>query len=127
MSPSLNRRVLLVFGPVLIAAGILGFLLPAELSLMSGASAYNVFHVAFGVLGLALALRGGERAVAGFNLGFGAIDLYQAAASRFHLFPEAYFRWMTADDVLHVVLGLALVAVGAGLFGGAQDKPYNSR
>jgi hypothetical protein len=112
MASSLNRKVLLVFGPVLILTGIGGFLLPPSLSLMSAAPAYNVFHIAFGALGAALALRGVEREIAAFNLGFGLLDLYQAVAHGAHLFPEAYFRWTVADDVLHVALGLGLAAVG---------------
>ncbi len=106
-----NARVLRVFGPILVLAGIGGFCLPP--GPMSGAPAYNVFHIAFGALGCALAFGAGERASAAFNLGFGLVDLYQAVASRVHLFPESWFRWKTADDVLHVVIGLGLVAVGA--------------
>lgn len=92
--------------------GIGGFLLPPKLALMSGAAPYNVFHIIFGSLGLWLAARKGERASAFFNLGFGAADLYQALASWAHLFPESYFQWRLADDVVHVVLGVGLVAVG---------------
>ena len=46
-----NGRVLGVFGPVLILTGIAGFLIPPRLALMSGAPAYNVFHIVFGLLG----------------------------------------------------------------------------
>ena len=112
MSASLNRKVLGVFGPVLILTGVGGFLLPPSLGLMSQAAPYNVFHIVFGCLGAALALRGVEGEIAAFNIGFGLIDLYQAVAHWTHLFPEQYFRWTAADDVLHVVLGLGLAAVG---------------
>lgn len=107
-----NRKILRVFGPALILAGILGFAIPPELALMSGAAPYNVFHIAFGVLGVFLAARG-ERPSAWFNLGFGVVDLYQAAASWAGLFPKERFQWRLADDVLHVVIGLALAAAGA--------------
>ncbi len=110
---SIGFHVLRLFAPVLILAGILGFVLPAETSLMSGAPAYNVFHLCFGALGLALVLTRREGAIAAFNLGFGLIDLYQAAASRAHWFPADAFRWKPADDVLHVVIGAGLVLVGA--------------
>jgi hypothetical protein len=60
---------------------------------------------------LLLALRR-ENYIRAFNLGFGLIDLYQAAASYAHLFPKEYFRWTRADDVLHIIIGAALVAVG---------------
>ena len=49
-----NFRVLSVFGPVLIATGIGGFLIPPRFALMSGAPAYNVFHILFGMLGTGL-------------------------------------------------------------------------
>lgn len=112
----MNRKVLRVFGPILILAGVLGFVIPPELGLMSGAAPYNVFHLVFGALGIFLAARG-ERPSAFFNLGFGAVDLYQAFASWAGLFPKQLFQWRPADDVLHVVIGLALVGVGAAGLG----------
>lgn len=111
-----NPLVLKIFGPVLIAVGFLGFVLPANAALTSGAAPYNLFHLAFGVLGTALAFFGPPRAAAWFNAGFGAIDLYQLIASRAGLFPSELFLYRPADDVLHLVIGAALVAVGvAGL------------
>jgi hypothetical protein len=107
-----NGRVLAVFGPVLIVAGIAGFLTPPRLALMSGAPAYNVFHIAFGALGTALVLAKTATGMAAFNLGFGAADLYQAVAGVAGWFPARQFRYKPADHVVHVVLGLGLAAVG---------------
>ena len=107
-----NYYVLLIFAPILILVGILGFIIPQNKSLTSGAPAYNVFHIVFGVIGLAFVLLQNEFLIRAFNIGFGAIDLYQAVASFAHLFPEKYFRWTRADDVLHVLIGTILVAVG---------------
>lgn len=108
----LNRTVLIVFAPVLMLTGILGFVLPADMSLTSGAPAYNIFHILFGVIGLIFALSKKASLIRRFNIAFGLIDLYQALASYVHLFPESYFRWTKADDVLHIVIGLGLVLVG---------------
>ena len=108
----MNYYILLIFAPILILIGILGFLIPQNKSLTSGAPAYNLFHIAFGLIGLLLVLIGDDMLIRGFNIGFGAIDLYQAVASFAHLFPEKYFRWTRVDDILHVVIGLVLVAVG---------------
>jgi hypothetical protein len=107
-----NSRVLAVFGPVLILTGIAGFLIPPRLALMSGEPAYNIFHIVFGVLGTALAAANSRVGVAAFNLGFGAVDLYQAVAGIAGFFPARQFRYKTADHVAHVVIGLGLVAVG---------------
>lgn len=118
-----NVVVLKVFGPVLVAAGVLGFVLPPSMSLMSGAPAYDVFHIAFGLLGTALAFKGTARQAALFNLGFGLVDLYQAVASVASLPPKGLFAYRPADDVLHVVLGLALAGVGfLGLRGAARER-----
>ena len=111
----LNWIVLIVFAPILILVGVLGFVLPESASLTSGAPAYNWFHIAFGVLGLLLAPTRRESYARAFNLGFGLIDLYQAAASFLHLFPENYFRWTRVDDALHVAVGALLV--GVALYG----------
>ncbi|HVR64100.1 MAG TPA: hypothetical protein VMU50_19510 [Polyangia bacterium] len=107
-----SRWLLQVFAPVLIATGIAGFVIPPAASLMSGAPAYNVFHIIAGSLGAALALTGSAAAASAFNVGFGAIDLYQAVAGLAGLPPAQLFALRPADHVVHVVLGALLVAVG---------------
>jgi len=47
-----------------------------------------------------------------FNLVFGLIDLYQAVASYLNLPPTQFFLWTRVDDILHVVLGVALFLIG---------------
>ena len=117
MNKSLNFITLAIFAPVLIIVGFAGFLVPAEHSLTSGAPAYNIFHLVFGALGVLLVWIRRELWLAAFNLVFGLIDLYQAMASALHLPPEKYFIWTRVDDILHVLIGLALVIIGGyGLF-----------
>lgn len=108
----LNVRVLKLFGPALVATGLLGLVLPPSLALMSGAPAYDVFHIVFGALATFLAWRGLEDGCVRFNVAFGIIDLYQLAAHFRGWFPLEWFRWTRADDVLHLVIGLALLALG---------------
>jgi hypothetical protein len=107
-----NGRVAGVFGPVLILTGIAGFLVPPRLALMSGAPAYNIFHIVCGLIATALVLARIPRGAAAFNVGFGALDLYQVVAGIGGFFPARVFRYKTADHILHLVLGLALAAVG---------------
>lgn len=114
-----NRFVTKVFGPTLILTGIAGFVIPAKKAATSGAPAYNIFHLFFGALGIAASRRRGTARA--FNIGFGAIDLYQALASRRGLFPQRWFRWKTADDALHVAIGAGLVAAGLIQRGGSGE------
>jgi len=107
-----NYLTLAVFGPVLIIVGVAGFLIPPALTLTSGAPPYNLFHIFFGLVGLAIVLSQNEAGASFFNAGFGLIDLYQALASYFHLPPEKYFLWTRADDILHILIGAALVIIG---------------
>jgi hypothetical protein len=109
---SLNLIALRIFAPLLVLVGILGFIIPPHLSLTSGASAYNIFHLIFGVIGLVFVIAKNETLIRSFNLGFGLIDLYQAVASFAHLFPAPYFQWTRVDDALHLIIGLALVSIG---------------
>lgn len=104
--------MLLIFAPILILIGISGFVIPPENALTSVAEAYNLFHLVSGTIGLLLLLLRNENYIRAFNLGFGLIDLYQALASYTHLFPEEYFQWTQVDDVLHIIVGAALVSVG---------------
>lgn len=117
----MNRVALLLFAPLLVMAGVLGFVVPPRLSPLSVAPAYNVFHIVVGAVGTRLALAKPEPWSRAFNVAFGAIDLYQAIASAAHLFPEPWFRWTRVDDVLHVVLGAGLIVLG--LFGGRRRPP----
>jgi len=111
----INRWVLGVFAPLLVVVGVLGFLAKDEHGTTSSAPAYNVFHLVFGVLGVAVVVWGNPPAIRWFTIGFGLLDLYQALASHQHWFPEALFRWTPTDDLLHVVIGVGLVAVGTFL------------
>ena len=111
----MNTLTIAVFAPILVVVGILGFVIPPGKAATSGAPVYNVFHIVFGVTGIILALAGNDAAIRTFNIGFGAIDLYQAVASRRHWWPEKIFRWTKIDDLLHVVIGIVLVAVGVFL------------
>jgi len=92
--------------------GVAGFLVPARLSLTSGAPPYNLFHIFFGIVGLLLVLSRKESGIRAFNLLFGLIDLYQALASFLNLPPKQYFLWTRTDDLLHILIGLILVIIG---------------
>ena len=110
---SINHITLAVFAPLLILVGVAGFLVPAQHSLTSGAPAYNLFHLFFGSAGLIVLWSRKELLAGLFNTGFGLIDLYQALASYMHLPPEQYFHWTRLDDILHILIGLALVIIGS--------------
>lgn len=72
----LNYYTLLIFAPVLVLTGVLGFILPENL--MSNALSYDIFHLVFMVIGAIFVISRREIFIQGFNLIFGAIDLYQA-------------------------------------------------
>ena len=109
---NINYLTLAIFAPILILVGLLGFAIPVKKSLTSGAPAYNIFHIVFGILGAVIALSGHGFSIKAFNIGFGLIDLYQAAASATGWFPKDYFRWTRVDDFLHILVGALLVAIG---------------
>jgi hypothetical protein len=113
----INFIVLAIFAPILILTGVTGFLIPAEHRLTSGAPPYNVFHMVFGTIGLIFVWSRKEQLISFFNAGFGLIDLYQALASYLNLPPKNYFLWTPVDDILHILIGLALVIIGCyGMF-----------
>ena len=109
---TLNQKTLAVLAPLLILTGIAGFLIPERYTMMSGAAPYNLFHIIFGVAGLWLVMTNSDLWASAFNLVFGLIDLHQALASAVGLAPIQYFHWTYVDDVVHVLLGFALVLIG---------------
>ena len=102
----------MILAPLLLVTGIAGFVLPERYTMMSGAAPYNLFHIFFGALGLVLLSAKNDLVASGFNFGFGLIDLYQVLASVVGLTPIEYFHWTYVDDVVHVILGFALVIIG---------------
>ncbi len=112
LRPDIRRWFVGAFGAALVGVGGLGFARP-EAGASSTAPAYDAFHVAGGLVALAVAKRGRPAPIRAFLVGFGAIDLYQALASHQHWFPESLFRWTPADDRLHLIVGTALVVLGA--------------
>jgi predicted membrane metal-binding protein len=119
-----NRRALAALATLLVLAAALGELGPPGLSLNSTARPYNVFHLLAGLLGFAVLAFAPARGVAAFNLVFGSIDLYQAAAGLCDLPPAQLFGLRPADHVIHVVLGAALVWVA--LAGRPRRDDYTS-
>lgn len=110
---TLNQITLTILAPLLMLAGIAGFIIPEQYSLFSGAAPYNLFHLIFGAIGLFLVTATKSDFWASlFNFGFGLIDLYQVLASVVGLTPIQYFHWTYFDDVVHVLLGFALAIIG---------------
>jgi hypothetical protein len=109
---SLNQITLMILAPLLMLAGIAGFVIPEQYSLMSGATPYNLFHLIFGAIGLLVMQAKNDLWASLFNFGFGLIDLYQVLASVVGLSPIQYFHWTYADDVAHVLLGFGLTIIG---------------
>ncbi len=108
----LNFFTLAIFAPALVLVGILGYIIPPHKSPTSGAAPYNIFHIAFGVIGAIVVMSNYPAGIKTFNIGFGLIDLYQAAASYLGLFPKRLFKWTRIDDILHIVIGIGLVVIG---------------
>ena len=102
----------MIVAPLLLLTGIAGFVLPERYALMSNATPYNLFHIFFGALGLVLLSAKNDLVASVFNFGFGLLDLYQVLASVVGLTPIEYFHWTYVDDVVHVLLGFALVIIG---------------
>jgi hypothetical protein len=102
----------MIVAPLLLVTAIAGFVIPERYTLMSGAAPYNLFHIFFGALGLVLLSAKNDVVASAFNFGFGLIDLYQVLASVVGLTPIEYFHWTYIDDVIHVILGFALVIIG---------------
>lgn len=76
-----------------------------------------MFHLCFGVIGLVVLSTRKQFLISFFNAGFGLIDIYQAVASYLYLPPGQYFHWTRIDDVVHILIGLALVIIGSyGMF-----------
>jgi hypothetical protein len=106
------RWATLAFSLLLVAAGW-PLVAPDPAAALSQAPAYAVFHLVGAAAGLALFAWNRGALSPWFALVFGLLDLYQALAASLHWFPQSIFQWTATDDVVHLVYGTALVALGA--------------
>jgi uncharacterized protein (UPF0333 family) len=119
------RLYALVFGLVLVAAGILGFFyssdfgdpgeVDAVLGILDVNGWHNVVHIATGALGL-LAFAAGVYAARAYALGLGAVYIVVAIWGFVVGDGDAILSIIpvnTEDNVLHLLIGIAGLAAGA--------------
>ena len=119
------RVYALVFGVVLLGAGIIGFLyssafgtpgdVDAVLGILDVNGWHNLVHIASGAVGL-LAYRAGAAASRSYALGFGAV--YVAVAIWGFVIGDGesilgFIPVNTEDNVLHLLIGVSGLAAGA--------------
>ena len=123
----------LVFGVVLVGAGIMGFFYssafgsPGEVDAVLGVldvnGWHNIVHIATGALGL-LALSGGYHYARQYALGLGVVYIAIAIYGFILGDGESLLGFIpvnTEDNFLHVLIGVA--GVGAGLATPATEAP----
>jgi uncharacterized protein (UPF0333 family) len=134
LSPA--RLYALVFGAVLVVAGIIGFFYESEFTddeavrdavfgILDVNGWHNVVHLATGALGL-LAFAGGAYAARAYALGLGAVYIVVAiwgfivgdGDSILSIVPVN-----SEDNVLHLVIGIAGLVAGAATPAAAPGHP----
>ena len=124
----------LIFGVVLVAAGILGFFYESSFSTGDDAPRdavlgildvngwHNVVHIASGIVGLAVAGSYANSRV--YALGFGAVYIVVAILGFIYGDGDSIFGLVpinTEDNVLHALIGVA--GIGAGMATSAEPAP----
>jgi Domain of unknown function (DUF4383) len=122
---SVNGLVALVFGAVFVVVGLSGFLVSgghpavgtsggALLGLFQVNVLHNLVHLAIGAVMIAAALRG-DRAARSANRGVGVLYLVLFVAGLFLVgTPLNVVALNGGDNILHLVLGVALTGIGFG-------------
>jgi hypothetical protein len=126
----------LVFGVVLVAAGILGFFYEASfavgddtlierdavLGILDVNGWHNVVHILSGLVGLAVV--GSYANARLYALGFGAVYIAVAILGFIYGDGDSIFKLIpvyTEDNVLHALIGVA--GIGAGMATPAEPAP----
>ena len=129
----------LLFGLVLVVAGILGFFYEssfatgddtlverdAVLGILDVNGWHNVVHIASGLVGLAVA--GSYANARLYALGFGAIYIVVAILGFIYGDGDSIFKLIpvnTEDNILHALIGVA--GLGAGMATPAEPAPTTS-
>ena len=126
----------LIFGVVLVVAGIIGFFYNASFAggdetltnrdavfgILDVNGWHNVFHIASGLLGLAVV--GSCSGARNYALGLGAVYLLVTVLGFIYGDGDSIFKLIpinTEDNILHLLIGLAGIA--AGLATPAEPAP----
>ncbi len=114
-----QKTIALVFGAVFTLVGILGPILggaDGNLIIFGRNYLHDVIHLASGLAGLGAGAYAGGKFAGEYLKGFGAIYLVVTVAG--FALPgvfESLIGLNTADNVLHLVLAVALLGAGFGL------------
>ncbi len=129
----------LIFGVVLVAAGVLGFFYEssfatgddtlverdAVLGILDVNGWHNVVHIASGLVGLAVV--GSYANARLYALGFGAVYIVVAILGFIYGDGDSIFKLIpvnTEDNILHALIGVA--GVGAGMATPSERAPTTS-
>lgn len=111
-----QRTIAAVVGGVLTILGLLGFFAAGRLLVFDVNTLHNFVHLFSGIPGLAAAAYGGRRWSVVYNRGFGWLFLVLFLLTV--IFPgvmEMLLNVNTADNYLHITLGVLLLGVGYGV------------
>jgi preprotein translocase subunit Sss1 len=106
----LQTNLARVVGVVLTVVGVVGFFTESTLWIFGVNTLHNLVHLASGLAGLVVGFSAGAKA---FNKWFGVI--YLAVGALGFIIPALLSTLLninTADNVLHLALGLVLAGVG---------------
>jgi glucose uptake protein GlcU len=110
-----------VVGAVLTLVGVAGFFTGGTLLIFGINALHNVVHLVSGVLGLAAGFYAGGQWARYYNQGFGVIYLLVAALGFVAPAQTASLLAInSADNLLHLALGIVLAGVGFGVLSKAM-------
>lgn len=123
----MTKKLVMVIGVVFILVGILGFFNDPVLGLFDVDLVHNFIHLGSGILALVFAMKGTYAAKTYAKV----LGIVYGLVAVIGLFSEdsilGLFTANSADDWLHVVLALVILAVGFGdmdkMMGGKMKTP----
>ncbi len=110
----MDKTIVTILGIVFILVGLLGFVQNPVLGIFAVDTLHNIIHLAAGVLALWAVNRGTE-SILTYAKVFGVV--YGVVAILGFLLPSPLLGLVTvnmADNLLHVVLAVVLLAIGFG-------------
>ena len=106
------KKLAMVFGVVFILVGLLGFFNNPILGIFAVNGAHNVVHLLIGIVMVIMASQGEASAAMSMNI-FGVVYLLVAVLGFVMKSPMlGFIAYNGADNWLHVVLGIVLLAAG---------------
>ncbi|MFN3405125.1 MAG: hypothetical protein ACK40G_13585 [Cytophagaceae bacterium] len=107
----MNKTILKILGPILIAAGAAGYIVPEDFVLLSRELASNMTYINAGFISLIIAFTNNNTLTRAFNYLQGFLMIFLIVATWVNIFPAPHLNYQFLNTMINLNVGLILMFI----------------